>query len=374
MTPRRPPGSDDGPTHDPSRAAEPSAPQWVDPNRTVPYTPRRRSIVDRLRAESREPGPARPETAEPLPPPSARSPEPPVQRGPAPPQRQSRPRAGRGPGKRRGFGLAAIFAGIVVAGLAAGAATAWVSGWRPAFLGDESAADAASAQRKPPAPPAAKPDDTKPAAPPTPPAPAGPPGGEIGKPCFEAGAVVKAGSFACGFALDASGALSFKGQRLADRLAAGAAPARRLVVHPFSPSGRYVFLQGCDADSGGSCPAQRLADTKETKLHEVKLGQSAAAVAWSPKERVGLLFYREDAGEGVAVIAAADGKILRASLFRMPRNRYALFRAGSLKWRNDETMTIEMKLCSYRRGKLRNAECEKSAAVRYRRRAAKLPK
>ncbi|MCW5774645.1 MAG: hypothetical protein KIT16_23575, partial [Rhodospirillaceae bacterium] len=69
MNHQRPPGGNDEPTEEPARGERPAprSPQWTDPDRTQPYTPRRRSIVDRLRAESRELGPVHPETAETLP-------------------------------------------------------------------------------------------------------------------------------------------------------------------------------------------------------------------------------------------------------------------------------------------------------------------
>ena len=55
MSNQRPPGGLDDPTHDPERERPGAGPQpWVDPNRTQRYSGRR-SIVDRLKEQSREP-------------------------------------------------------------------------------------------------------------------------------------------------------------------------------------------------------------------------------------------------------------------------------------------------------------------------------
>src|SRR5581483_5301204 len=134
----------------------------------------------------------------------------------------------------------------------------WFSGWRPAFLGGETkpASDKPAGDTKP---------DVKPGEPGQP-----PPATEIGKNCFAGTTEVKVGAGACGFALDATGAVSFQGARIAERLAAGTGPAQRLVLYPFAPSSRFVFLRACDG--GGKCDVQRLVDTKEKKIFEVKVG------------------------------------------------------------------------------------------------------
>lgn len=366
MSNQRPPGGLDDPTQDPEREGEganpkgrASAQSWVDPNRTQRYTDRR-SIADRLRNESREP--------EPPPPPEAVS-----GLGPgSTPEERARPKIAasaqmRAAPRGRGGGLrfAAIIAGLVAAGLAGGAAAAWFSGWRPAFL-DGPIADPAKAPGGKPAAPGAP----KPAEPGT---PAAPPPAEIGKSCFSAATEVKAGAAACGFALDAAGALSYRGARLADKLVAGGGPTPRLVLQPFSPSGRFVFLSACDAASGGRCAVHRLADTKEKKLFEVKTAADGISwVAWSPKEQVALLGWRDGLSQTVAVVGTAGAEMLRPSAIRTPRNRYALLRPNSVRWGRDEnSFSIELKLCPFAKGRARNADCEQGDDIRFRRRTVK---
>jgi hypothetical protein len=338
--------------------------------------PRRRSIVDRLRAEAGPVGPARPEAAEGLPPaPVVADPRQAVRREAG---RREAGRLERAPSPRRpgrGPKLAAIFGGVVAAGLGAGAATAWLSGWRPAFLAP--APEKAVAAPANPVSDAARPGEAKPGAPPKaqPPAspPAPPPSGALAKSCFAAVTEVKAGAAACGFALDAAGAVSVKGKRLADRLVVAAKPARRLVLYPVSPSGRFAVFRACDAASGGRCPLARLIDTETGELRAIGAGAGFSWVAWSPKERVGLLGYRQGAGDAIAAIAAASGKTLRASLLHVHRNQYVLIRRGSVRWRDDRAFTVEAKYCTYARGRQHNRECERNAGSGYRRHLVKVP-
>jgi hypothetical protein len=358
MSNQRPPGGVEGPTTDPERErARKSAQPWVDPNRTQRY-PDRRSIADRLRNESREPAPAPP-------------PEPASEFGPGStlgqrahprPAASARMRAvSRGGG---GVRFTAIIAGVVVLGLAGGAAAAWFSGWRPGFLSG-STAEPGKAPGDKAAPGEARPGD--------PATPAAPPSAEIGRGCFSGTTEVKPGAAACGFALDPAGALSFQGNRIAERLASGSGAAQRVVLHPFAPSGRFVFLSACDAASGGRCAFHRLVDTKEKKLFEVKIGgEGIAWVAWSPKEQAALLGWRDGISETIAIFGTAGAEALRPSAIRTPRNRYALLHANSVRWGRDEnSFSVELKLCPYAKGRARNTDCEQDEDIRFRRRTLK---
>ena len=365
MSNQRPPGLDDS-THDPERerpgAAQrgPAAQPWVDPDRTQRYSGRR-SIVDRLKDQSKEP--EKLVTQETVPPPRP---------GPARPQvaasAQKRAALGGRPGG--GLRLGLVLVAVIVLGLAGGAAAAWFSGWRPGFLGGTPAEPARAPGETP-----AKPGETKPEAKPGDPAPpaAPPSASEIPRSCFSGTTEVKGGAAACGFALDAAGALSFQGARIAERIVAGNAPAQRLVLYPLSPSGRFAFLRACEAASGGKCEAQRLADTKEKKLFEVKIGgEGFAWVVWSPKETMGLLGWRDNLSDTIAAVTTADGKTIRPSTIRTAKNRYALVRFGSVRWRDEESFSVEVKLCPPGKGRSRNADCEKDDDVKYRRRTVKL--
>jgi hypothetical protein len=360
MSSQRPPGLDD-----PTEAPEPARPgargsgaqPWADPDRTQRYTGRR-SIVDRLRDRSKEPEKLVTQETEPPPPKAV----------PARPQVAAPAHKRAVPGRRSGGGsrLILVLAALVVAGLAGGAAAAWFSGWRPDFLGGPPAEPARAPGETP-----AKPGDAKPEAKPADPAP--PPAAEIPRSCYTGITEVKAGAAGCGFALDAAGALSFRGARLAERLAAGNAPAQRIVLHPMSPSGRFVFLRACESAGGGKCDVQRLADTKENKLFEVTIGgEGFAWVVWSPKETMGLLGWRDQLSDTIAVVATADGKTIRPSTIRTARNRYAFVRQGSVRWRDEEAFTAEVKLCPPGRNRTRNAACEKDDDVKFRRRAVKI--
>lgn len=365
MANQRPPGRDD-PTHDPERerpgAAQrgPAAQPWVDPNRTQRYSGRR-SIVDRLKDQSKEP--EKLVTQETVPPP----PRP----GPARPQVASSAQKRVTLGGRSGgvLRLGLVLVAVIVVGLAGGAAAAWFSGWRPDFLGGAPAEPA-----KAPGDAPAKPGDAKPEAKPGDPAapPATPPAAvEIPKSCFAGATELRAGAAACGFALDSSGALSFRGARLAERIAVGGAPAQRIVLYPLSPSGRFVFLRACDG--ANRCEAQRLADTKEKKLLEVKIGgEGFAWVVWSPKETMGLLGWRDNLSDTIAVVTTADGKTIRPSTIRTARNRYAVVRRESVRWRDEEAFSVEVKLCPPGKRRTRNTDCENDDDVKYRRRTVKL--
>ncbi len=371
MSNQRPPGLDD-PTQDPERprpgegARRPVAQPWVDPNRTQRYSGRR-SIVDRLKDQSKEP--ERLVTQETVPPP----PKP----GQARPQVASsaQQRAARGGRSGGGLRLFFVLVAVIVVGLAGGAAAAWFSGWRPNFLGGAPAQPA-----KAPGDAPAKPGDAKPEAKPgdpatpTPPAAPNPPSAtEIPRSCYTGITELKAGAAACGFALDAAGALSFQGARLAERLAAGNAPAQRIALYPMSPSGRFVFLRACEAASGGKCDVQRLADTKEKKLLDVKIGGDGFAwVVWSPKETMALLGWRDHLSDTIAVVTTSDGKTIRPSTIRTARNRYAFLRQGSARWRDEESFMAEVKLCPPGRNRSRNADCEKDDDVKFRRRTVKI--
>ena len=365
MSNQRPPGGIEGPTTDPERERHGAGPRgaapaqpWVDPNRTQRYDDRR-SIADRLRNESREP--------EPIPPPE---PAPEIgpgstlgQRGrPKPAASAQRRAVARGGG---GIRFLAIIVGVVVLGLGGGAAAAWFSGWRPSFLGGPAADPGKAPGGKPEQPGTTKPGD--------PGTPAAPSSTEIGKSCFSGTTEVKAGAAACGFALDAAGAVSFQGNRIAERLAVGSGVAQRLTLQPFAPSSRFVFLSACDAASGGRCDAHRLADTKEKKLYEVKVGgEGIAWVVWSPKEQVALLGWRDGASETMAVVGTAGAEMLRPSAIRTPKNRYALLHGNSVRWGRDESsFSIEVKLCPFAKGRARNADCEKDDDVKFRRRTVK---
>lgn len=364
MSNQRPPGGIEGPTEDPERerqsGGQPDAPRpWIDPNRTQRYSGRR-SIVDRLRGESRAPETLAPAESPPAPPPW---------QGIRPQiSASAQVRSARASGGRR---FAAILGGVVALGLAGGAAAAWFSGWRPAFLGgagtEEPAKPPADRQVEPPAEskPGAKPGE------PEKPGAASPPG-EIARSCFVGHTEVKAGASACGFALDPAGALGFQGSRVTERLAAGGGPAQRIILYPFAPSGRFVFLRACESASGGRCAVQRLVDTKAGKIFEVKGGTDGFNwVAWSPTETAGLLGYRDGLSETIAIIATADGRSRRASAIRTAKNRYALVRANSVRWRDEESFSVEVKLCPVAKGRARNTECEKDDDVRYRRRTVK---
>ena len=368
MSNQRPPGLD-GPTHDPERERPGAGPRgpapaqpWVDPNRTQRYSGRR-SIVDRLKDQSKEP--ERLVTQETEPPPS--------RAGPARPQVASsaQRRAARGGRSGGGLRLGLVLVAVIVLGLAGGAAAAWFSGWRPGFLGGT-----AAEQPRPPGETPAKPGEATPGAKPgdpaTPTTPAAPPTTEIARSCFTGTTEVKAGAAACGFALDPAGALSFQGSPIAERITVGNAPAQRVVLYPFSPSGRFVFLRACEAASGGPCAAQRFADTKEKKLLEVKIGgEGFAWVVWSPKETMGLLGWRDRLSDTIAVVTTGDGKTIRPATIRTARNRYAVVRQGSVRWRDEEAFSVEVKLCPPGRGRSRNAKCEKDDDVKYRRRTVK---
>lgn len=369
MSNQRPPGLDD-PTHDPERerpGAEPRGPApWIDPNRTQRYSGRR-SIADRLTDQSREP--ERLVTEEAVPPPA--------KPGPAHPRFASSAQKRAAPGRRPGAGLrlGLVLVAVVVVGLAGGAAAAWFTGWRPAFLGGSSAEPGKASGDTPPKPaadkPGAKPGD--PVAPANPATPTPPAATEIPRSCYTGSTELRAGAAACGFALDASGALSFQGARIAERVAAGNAPAQRVVLFPLSPSGRFVFLRACASASGGMCEALRLADTKEKKLIEVKVGgEGSAWVAWSPKETMGLLGWRDHLSDTIAVVATADGKTIRPSTIRTARNRYAVVRRESVRWRDEEAFSVEVKLCPPGKRRTRNADCENDGDVKYRRRTVKL--
>jgi hypothetical protein len=365
MSNQRPPGLDD-PTQDPEQprpgagARGPAAQPWVDANRTQRYSGRR-SIVDRLKDESKEP--ERLVTQETAPPP----PKPGQARAQVASSAQRR--AARGGRSGGGLRLFFVLVAVIVLGLAGGAAAAWFSGWRPGFLGGAPAQPAKAPGETP-----AKPGDAKPGEPAAPTPPGAPPAAtEIPRSCYTATTEVKAGAAACGFALDAAGALSFQGARLAERLAAGNAPAQRLVLYPMSPSGRFVFLRACDAAAGGKCDVQRLADTKEKTLLEVKTGgEGFVWVVWSPKETMGLLGWRDRLSDTIAVVTTADGKAIRPSAIRTARNRYAIVRQGSVRWRDEAAFTAEVKLCPPARNRTRNTECEKDDDVKYRRRTVKL--
>ncbi len=363
MSNQRPPGGLDDATHDPERerpGGQPAARQpWVDPNRTQRYSGRR-SIADRLRGESREPDPP-PAYDEPLPEIGAGSTLRHMSRAKPASSAQMRPVRR---GSRGGLRLVAILAGVVVLGLGGGAAAAWFSGWRPAFLGGASTEPAKPATDKPPGtPPEVKPGETPP--------PSTPPAGEIARSCFSGTTELKAGAAACGFALDAAGALTFQGNKIAERLTAGSSPAQRIVLYPMSGSRRFVFLRACDAASGGTCAVQRLVDTKDKKIVEVKGAEGFTWVSWSPKEQSGLLGIRDGLSDTIAVVSTADGKIAKPSVIRTAKNRYALVRAGSVRWRDEESFSVEVKLCPLAKGRARNAECEKDDDVKYRRRTVK---
>jgi len=360
MSNSRPPG-ESGPTHDPglerehgANPASPAPQPWVDPNRTKVYSRQRRSIADRLHDDD-PPEQTKVPTKDTAPPPPPR----PQPRAPvAPSERQ-----------RRGPRLWILLLGVVVAGLATGAAAAWFSGWRPAFL-------TPAAPEEPVPPPAEKPPETPVETKPKPPeAPPKPPPVEIARICYAAITEVKAGASACGFALDASGAVRFQGDVIAERLTAGSGPAQRLSLYPFSPSGRFVFLRACESASGGRCLTQRLVDTKEKKIFELRAGADGFNwVGFSPKEQVGLLAYRDRASDALAAINTADGQSLEASAIKTPRNRYALIKLATLRWPAEQSFSIEVKICPLQRGQARNRDCEQDDDIPYRRRTVKLNK
>ncbi len=358
---QRPPGGSDEPTNDPQRERVGGTPRpaqpWVDANPTVRYSGRR-SIADRLRGESREPEPPSQESTA-LPEPAPAPQRPPRARFATPAQVRAASRRSGG-----GLRLAAILGGVIVLGLAGGAAAAWFSGWRPGFLGGAPQEPAKAPADKP----AATPGETKPGGPTTTPAPQG---GEIGRSCFSGVTEVKAGAAACGFALDAAGALSFKGERIVERLAAGSGAAQRVMLYPFSPSARFVFLRACESASGGGCAVQRLVDTKEKKVSEMKGGgEGYGWVAWSPKEQIVLLGFKDGLSDTMAIVSTA-GEMLRPSAIRTARNRYALIRPESVRWARDEqSFAVEVKLCPLK-NRARNPDCEQDEDVKFRRRTVK---
>jgi hypothetical protein len=322
---------------------------WIDPNRTQHNFGRGRS-ADRLKGKSKE--------EETLPPPELVSVRPPV----ASSAHRRAVRGGRWRGRLRlGFVLAAVL------GLAGGAATAWYSGWRPSFL----EGTASKVPEEIPAKISETKPEVKPVEPPAPSPPAIPPTMEIPRSCFTEMSEVRVGAASCGFALDPSGALSFQGNQLIAGTAAGNIPAQRLMLYPFSPSGRFVFLRACQAASGGRCEAQHLVDTKGKKLFELKVGGDGFSwVAWSPDEQIGLLAWRDHLSDTIAVVSTADGNTIVRSAIRTVRNRYALVRAGSVRWRDDRSFTVEVKLCRPDKGRYRS-DCEKDDDVKYRRRIVK---
>jgi hypothetical protein len=83
------------------------------------------------------------------------------------------------------------------------------------------------------------------------------------------------------------------------------------------------------------------------------------------------LGIRDGLSDAIAVIATADGKTVKPNAIRTAKNRYALVRAGSVRWRDEESFSVEVKLCPLAKGKGRNAECEKDDDVKYRRRTVK---
>lgn len=365
MSNQRPPGGLDDPTHDPERERQGGDPRgpapaqpWVDPNRTQRYSGRR-SIVERLKEQSREPD-QRLRTEDTTPPP----PKPGPQRAPVAASAQMRAVRGGRSGRGGGLRLGAILVAVIVLGLGGGAAAAWFSGWRPSFLGGTTSEPAKT--------PVEKPGETKPETKPTDPTPpATPPStSEIPRSCFSGTSEVKVGAAVCGFTLDPAGALSFQGNRIAERVAAGSGPAQRLVLYPFSPSARFVVFRVCDA--AGRCEAQRLVDTKEKKLFEVKGAENFAWVVWSPKETMALLGWRENLSDTIAALATADGKIVRPSTIRTAKNRYALVRFGSVRWAGEDSFSLDVKLCPPGKNRSRNAECEKDDDVKYRRRTVKI--
>jgi hypothetical protein len=183
---------------------------------------------------------------------------------------------------------------------------------------------------------------------------------------------VKPNAPACGFALEPSGVLSFQGARIAERFMAGARPAQRLLLYPFAPSGRFVFLRACERASGGRCALHRLVDTKEKKVFEVKgEAEDLRWTAFSPKEQVGLLGYRDGTADSIAAVATADGKLVLAAAIRSKRNQYAMVKESTLRWPDEESFSIEVKLCTVERGG-RNAKCEQDDKIRYRRRVVRL--
>jgi len=404
MSNQRPPGGVDSPTEDPDRERNkpsggapperhyapaefqpppqrpPASPQpWVDPERTQPYVPGRRSIAERLRQQSREPEavpppqPAGPQPAAQPTPPPAEPPKPAAKPGwQARAQQRAHAQVRSGSRALRGMRLVAILAGVVVLGLAAGAGAAWFSGWRPGFLAsktDETKPPDTTSTTKPGEKPDDKPGDKPPE---SKPGETTPPATDLARSCFTARTEAKAGATACGFALEASGAVSFKGQRITDRLAAGTAPAQRLLLYPFSPSGRFVFLRACATASGGRCAVQRLVDTKERKLFDVKGdADDLRWVAFSPKEEVGLLGYRDGTADSIAAIGTADGKLLLSAAIKSARNEYAMVHERSLRWPDENSFSIEVKLCAFERGG-RNAKCEQDEKARFRRRLVKL--
>jgi hypothetical protein len=70
------------------------------------------------------------------------------------------------------------------------------------------------------------------------------------------------------------------------------------------------------------------------------------------------------------VVSTADGNTIVRSAIRTVRNRYALVRAGSVRWRDDRSFTVEVKLCRPDKGRYRS-DCEKDDDVKYRRRIVK---
>jgi hypothetical protein len=394
---QRPPGGIDSPTEDPHQGpskpggtpperhyapsefqpggARPQpgpAPAWTDPERTQPYTPHRRSIADRLREQSREPktGPSE----EPPPAPKPPTPKLPPRHTPVAPPRGPMVRSVTR--RSGGLRLAAVLAGVIVLGLTAGAGAAWFSGWRPGFLGakpdvpdkPKDAADSTKPGEKPGDKPADKATDKPPDKPPeTQPA-------DLPRNCFTGRSEVKLGAASCGFTLEAGGALSFRGARIAERLTAGAAAAQRVMLYPLSPSGRFVFVRACERASGGRCAAHRLVDTKEKKLFEVKGdADDLLWTAFSPKEEVGLLGYRDGTADSIAAVATADGKILLSKAIKTARNRYAMVRERTLRWPNEDSFSIEIKFCPFERGGA-NSRCERDDKVRFRRQLIKLAK
>jgi hypothetical protein len=403
---QRPPGGIDGPTEDPDfgkskpggtpperryapsefqpGAAPPQAPGrpgWTDTDRTQHYAPstsaprapdpnapRRRSIADRLNDDNRNPktGPSH----DPPPPPKPAAPNPSARHTPVAPRKTPvAPR--RGPMVRQvarrsgGMRLAAILTGVIVLGLSAGAAAAWFSGWRPSFLAGKATEPdkPKDAVDKPPDKPADKAPDKPPETQPA----------ELPRSCFSGRSEVKLGAAAvCGFALETGSALSFRGSKIADRLTAGNTAAQRVTLYPFSPSGRFVFIRACQRASGGRCAVHKLVDTTEKKLFDVRGdADDLLWTAFSPKEEVGLLGYRDGTADSIAAVATANGKVLLSKAIKTARDRYAMVREGTLRWPNEDSFSIEIKFCPFERGGA-NARCERDQKVRFRRKLIKL--
>ncbi|WP_137392212.1 hypothetical protein [Rhodoligotrophos defluvii] len=125
---------------------------------------------------------------------------------------------------------------------------------------------------------------------------------------------------ACGVALSKSGRLTDRGRVLADPLAAsfvedasGTRPvaARKVVLFPPSPSGRFRVIQACDGEgSDALCWSVFAMDAKRARLHKIQAGHYGPLPwqSWSPTEQHVVLASSEEGAWWLHVVEPASGR------------------------------------------------------------------